>query len=88
MKVKFCKDCKWSRESKTTKELRCVNPYVVAKDSHALSTVGDIVDSNTVEYNYGKSCWSEREMKWFAVCGMKGKLWEKKIIRTDPPGDE
>lgn len=79
MKVKFCKNCKWSRKADTTKELRCINPYVMSVDSHTLSTDSYEIDEIKVEYNYGVSCWSERDKKsLFAKCGMKGKLWEEK----------
>lgn len=88
MEVKFCKDCKWSRKSKTSYDLRCINPHVMSKDSHALSANISVIDEETVNYNYGKSCWSEREVKWFAKCGMKGKLWEQKKVKSIPPGDE
>lgn len=81
MKVKFCKDCNWSRKADTTKDLRCINPYVMAIDARALSSIASEIDDIKVEYNYGVSCWSERDNKsLFAKCGMKGKLWAKKAM--------
>ncbi len=66
--VKFCKDCAWSAPDKNSSwSLRCKNPKVNAKDSWALSCV----DMNA-------SCTAERDIKWFAACGMSGKQWEEK----------
>lgn len=80
MKVKFCRDCMWSRKVNTMKDLRCINPYVMSINSYALSSVASEIDDTTVEYNYGVACCLERDEKsWFAKCGMKGKLWEEKI---------
>jgi len=66
----FCVECKWSVPEKNSEwALRCLNPKVNAKDTWALSaaSIGE-----------GTSCRAEREVEWFAACGMKGKLWEKK----------
>ncbi len=67
--VKLCKDCKWSQPEKNSNwNLRCQCPEVNAKDAWALS-------QTTFE---GTSCHTERSEKWFAACGMKGKMWEIK----------
>lgn len=69
MKPKFCAECKYSKpETNSPWNLRCVNPYVNANDSWALS-------SSTI---HGTTCSTERDKRFFAACGMKGKLWEQK----------
>lgn len=66
----LCRDCRHSEPEKiSTWSLRCRNPVVNASDSWALSRA-------TV--HGGADCRTERERKWFAPCGMRGKLWEKK----------
>lgn len=72
MTVKLCNKCKWSvPEVNATWNLRCTNEEVNKKDPWALSAV---VFS-------GSSCREERESRFFAACGMKGKLWEAKNAR-------
>lgn len=66
---KLCRDCKWSVERDTDYELRCSNPQVNGKDAWALSSPGR---------HAGTHCRTERNIKWFAACGMKGKRWEAK----------
>lgn len=71
MKVKLCKDCKWSSpDPSLTWNLRCKNPEVNARDAWALT-----------QANFsGSECRSEREKLWvwLGPCGMKGRLWELK----------
>jgi len=50
--------------------LRCLHPVVNAQDSWALAG-GESKHS-------GSDCRSERERRWFAPCGMRGKLWDAK----------
>ena len=70
MDIKLCRDCKWSYpEENSPWNLKCLNQRVNAKDAWALSS--------TKPYA-GTSCTDQRRVKWFAVCGMKGKLWEQK----------
>ena len=69
MKPKYCLECKWSKPQEYYEwNLKCVNPYVNAKDSWALA-------ATKIE---GSSARDEREKRYFAECGMKGKLWEQK----------
>ena len=69
MKVKFCKDCVWSEVSASSAwELRCKNPIINANDEWALADVKFV----------GTNCREERKKKWFAKCGMSGKLWVEK----------
>jgi len=69
--VKFCKDCNWSKpEVNFEWNNRCYNPAVVSKNGWALS------NNCKNEESCGVACVDERGKKWFAVCGMKGKLWE------------
>ena len=64
----LCKDCKYSKpEARSEWSLRCLHPAVNARDPWALS--GAIVSDQ------GSSAREERERKWFAACGMRGKLW-------------
>ena len=71
MKVKFCKDCQYSRQrEKDYGALRCVHPVSNANDYWALA--------NTQEA-HGSSCGDERKQRgWFTNCGIKGKLWKSK----------
>jgi len=99
-KVKFCKDCKWSRSDKRNYGLHCVHPLVVANYPWALSR--SETPYETDEYNRGTDCHEERSKKWFCKCGLKGKLWEevdkwprcegyKPTVSSNeptPPGDE
>jgi len=67
----FCRDCKWSRApADSAWSLRCLHPVVNAQDSWALAG-GESKHS-------GSDCRSERERRWFAPCGMRGKLWDAK----------
>lgn len=76
-RVKFCKDCDWSKpEYRSEWCNRCYNPQVVAKNNWAL---GNNCDN---EESCGVSCSDERNKKWFAACGMKGKLWVSGIYRN------
>jgi hypothetical protein len=64
----LCRDCKHSQPEKNSAwMLKCVHPVVNARDPWALSRA---------EGNNGSDCRGERERKWFAPCGMSGKLWE------------
>lgn len=68
----LCKECKYSiPEERSEWCLRCTNPIVNAKDPWALA-------SNFTNA-YGTNCRVEREAKWFAKCGMEGKLWDAKV---------
>lgn len=82
LKVKFCKDCKWARTNKTgsTYALRCIHELVVSEYPWALSRWKDQTEDD--EYNCGTGCHEERSKKWFAKCGIKGKLWEAKNDQT------
>lgn len=76
-KPKFCRDCFYARpEEHSTWNLRCHNPYIVAKDEWALADAK----------NAGTSCRTERERTWanFPKCGMKGKLFEQASFSTRP----
>ena len=67
--IKLCKDCKWSQpDTHSSWNLRCVNVVVNKNDSWALASATFA----------GSDCRSERELRWFAACGIKGKQWEKK----------
>lgn len=69
----LCKDCKFATlEKYSLNSLRCNNPVVNANDEWALSA-GSSGSSGT-----GTSCHNERAVRWFAKCGMKGKLWASK----------
>jgi hypothetical protein len=71
MKVKLCKDCVWSEpEENSSWVLRCQHPIVNSKDAWALSQAKFT----------GTACREEREVRWFASCGMKGKLWHPKDV--------
>lgn len=65
----LCRDCKWAQERDSDFELRCFNPIVNSKDAWALSSK---------EIHAGTHCRTERNIKWFAACGMNGKQWEAK----------
>ena len=77
LKVKFCKDCKWSRTDKSSYEVRCVHSSVVANDPWALTRM-NTEHYEDRDFGCGKSCHEERSQKWFGKCGIKGKLWETK----------
>lgn len=66
-KPRLCKDCAHSTpDTSSPWTLRCKNPQVNALDPWALS-YADFV---------GTSCREEREKRWWAQCGLKGKLYE------------
>ena len=69
----LCADCKHSEVSKDSSWThQCQHPKVVAADPYALAT-------NFEGRTYGSACRDERKLRsWFAPCGMKGKLWEKR----------
>lgn len=70
----FCKDCAHSApEERSEWNLRCHHPAVNANDPWALS-------ASSTRNSAGTDCGIEREIKWFAKCGMKGKLWEPKKL--------
>jgi hypothetical protein len=69
----LCLDCKHAKpERPNSWNNRCFHPEVVAADAWALA-------NNHEGQPYGVSCRDERQKKlWFAPCGMKGRLWERK----------
>jgi len=71
MKLKFCKDCKWSEPEKNFEwNNYCYHVFVVGANARALATN----DKNGVE------CVDERRKRsWFSNCGIHGKLWEAKV---------
>ena len=63
------KDCKHSKPSKDAEwNLLCQHPVVNAGDPWALARAS--ISSA------GSGCRDERQRKWLAPCGMRGKLWE------------
>ncbi len=72
---KLCMDCKYSKpEERSTWNNRCFHPKVVCADSWALS-------NNNEGKPYGVCCRDERQKRsWFAPCGMRGKLFERKEV--------
>lgn len=78
MKVKFCKDCKWSRKDKKYSDIRCIHDDIVSHDQWALSR-----PDYENDFMFGSCCSTERSKKWFGKCGMKGKLWEPKEVEND-----
>lgn len=64
----LCLECKWSVPENSWYNL-CKHPAVVSKDSWALA-------NNREGMPRYSSCEKERAKKWFAPCGIKGKLWE------------
>jgi len=72
MEVKLCRECRHSiPETGSEWNLRCMNAEVNKRDSWALAGSKFFADE-------GSRAQEEREKKWFAPCGMKGKLWEEK----------
>jgi len=70
MEVKFCRDCRHSMpEPDSAWLLCCTHPEVNKRDSWALSGATYFICMRARD---------ERGKKWFAPCGMKGKLWEPK----------
>jgi len=67
----LCKDCKHGTvETSATWNLLCLHPVVNAGDAWALARASTS--------DQGSSCRDQRERRWFAPCGMPGKLWELK----------
>lgn len=65
----LCRNCKHSRpEANSSWNLKCQHPRVNAADPWALSRAD--------EGAAGTDCRGERERRWFAPCGMSGKLYE------------
>ena len=75
MKLKLCRDCKWSvlpsteRRSFSESRLRCSNDYVNADDNWSLAST---------EPHPAKDCNYERDRRWPAPCGKRGARWEPK----------
>lgn len=70
---KLCRDCNHSKpEHNFEWNNRCYHVKVVIRDSQALA-------GNYEGQPAGVCCRDERGKKWFAACGMKGKLWEPKV---------
>lgn len=67
--IKFCRECKWSVLKDSQFDFRCCNPKVNKNDPYALTSSAQFAGTN---------CTIERGVKWFAVCGIKGKQWEPK----------
>lgn len=66
----LCRDCKYSTvDLKSPWNGLCSHPKVNAKDPWTLANPAEPAASNAKD---------ERSKTWFAVCGMKGKLWEAK----------
>jgi hypothetical protein len=68
--LKLCRECKYSVKVPNDYGLRCASPEVNSSDPWALSS--------SKEWAF-TDCRAERGRKWFAVCGIKGKKWEKKV---------
>jgi hypothetical protein len=67
----YCSECSHSRQEKNSAwNNECVHPIVNSRDPWALSTNGGSW--------HGSSCREERSKRFFARCGMSGKLWEPK----------
>lgn len=67
MKIKLCKNCKWSKPHGI--DLQCFNPTVTANDP-------DVLSSPEVRGTY---CKLERSLKGTAaLCGIRGYLFEEK----------
>lgn len=65
----LCRDCKHSKpEADCSWSLRCTHPKVNARDSFALGGAR----------TFGSDARAQRDVRWFAPCGMAGKLWEPK----------
>lgn len=67
---KLCRNCIYSTIRDNDWDLRCTNPVVNSNDPWALSSKEPLA---------GTSCRGEREVRWFAKCGMKGKLYEERL---------
>ena len=67
---RLCLNCKHSKEEKGSPwRHRCFNWKVIKHDAWALS-------QNNEGNPYGTDCYEERKKRWFAKCGMKGKLYD------------
>lgn len=67
---KLCRDCRFAFMPDGDVLYRCSHPRVNATSAWALSAS---------ERFAGVACPDERRKTgWFANCGMKGKLWEKR----------
>jgi hypothetical protein len=65
----YCSECAHARPEKNSPwNNECVHPVVNARDPWALATNGD--------FGPKSSCREERSKRFFARCGMSGKLWE------------
>jgi hypothetical protein len=74
----LCRDCKYAMpEPGSTWNMRCINPRVNARNEWALANTGG---DGTPAHS---DCRSERGIKWFAACGITGKLWEPKPSTPD-----
>ena len=72
-KPKQCRFCKFSLpEISQGVTLQCYHPVLTSKDPYVLAHSGRT-------HVKGASCLEERSKRWFASCGIKGKLWEAKI---------
>jgi hypothetical protein len=68
----LCKDCKHATPERNREWSNlCFHPKVVANDSWALA-------NNREGQPCGVTCSEERKRRWFAPCGIRGKLWEVK----------
>jgi hypothetical protein len=69
----LCRDCKHQiPEPGSTWNSRCTHPSVNAQNEWALANSGGNGSPPASD------CRGERARKWFAPCGMTGKLWEPK----------
>lgn len=76
MKVKFCRDCKWSFTNENDHIIKCSHDLVNMHDEWALTSIDRWKGSN---------CREERSKSWikFPKCGKVGKLWEPKERNSD-----
>lgn len=71
----LCRDCKHSKPKEGRPWiLHCLHPIVISGDNRALASA---------QPQSGTSCYRERERRWFAPCGMRGKLWEQTRLAHD-----
>lgn len=69
MKVKLCRDCRYSMPKPGSEwSLFCANVEVNKHDPWALAAAKA----------RGSSALEEREKRFIGACGMSGKLWEPK----------
>lgn len=74
MQAKQCKDCKYSVKPENSWCLYCTNPILNSNNRWFLAAAED---SN---WSTGIECIVYRKPGFFQKCGLKGKLWEPKII--------